>query len=777
MNFQTFQSNSPTPQREIRFMSSPEFVGVLRQLRCSLLVSTYQAGKLMCLGAVDKGLEVRCYNFDQPMGMAIGSQFIAVGTRHQIWFLQSARQLAARLNAGGPYDACYLARRSHFTQDVHIHELAWGSSGELWFVNTRFSCLCTLHDEYSFVPRWKPQFVTDYAAEDRCHLNGLAMVGGRPIFATALAETDTPDGWRADKAHTGCLIDVNQGHSIVRHLTMPHSPRVHGGRLFVLNSGKGELVLVDPRSGSCNTVSRQPGYARGLDFAGPYAFVGLSKIRETNTFGGMPIAEQLAELKCGVAVVDLRNGRHIGHFELCAGVDEIFDVRVLPNTTRPFFSGPLSTVDGTLPVWLAAPAEAETISKSSQATAAGHTTSTPKLDRSPVAIRGFEEGMRLTEEGQYVAAIQQFEEALRHSPNFPEALCNLGVAEQYAGRFAESISHFREALDQRPEMPAAHFNLSMSLFLNGELAEAWDEYEWRWQCEAFGPRPTFPDHVAPRWQGEPLANEGLLIFGEQGIGDEIMFAACIPELADRAARCLLICEPRLAPLFQRSYPKVRVFPCDEAEAAQREFLSSQATFQIPCASVPRFVRRELAHFPRQEQFLVADPQRVLHWKRRYDALGGKLRVGISWRGGKNPIEQQRRSIPLKQWCELFAIPGIHYVNLQYGKHDAELKEVSSERLATFSELDPLRDLDEFAAAVSALDLVITIDNSAVHIAGALGVPTWALLSFPSASYWRWFGQGPETAWYRRVELMRKLETQPWADLLVQARDRLRHLIA
>jgi uncharacterized protein (TIGR03032 family) len=147
---------------------------------------------------------------------------------------------------------------------------------ELWIVNTRFSCLCTLHPDYSFVPRWRPPFVTALAAEDRCHLNGLAMVDGRPQYMTALGETDTPGGWRENKPHGGCLIDLPSGETVCRGLSMPHSPRWHDGRLWLLESGTGRLALVDLAAGRCRPVAELPGFARGLALVGPYAFIGLS---------------------------------------------------------------------------------------------------------------------------------------------------------------------------------------------------------------------------------------------------------------------------------------------------------------------------------------------------------------------------------------------------------------------------------------------------------------------------------------------------------------------
>ena len=268
------------------------------------------------------------------MGLAVDGRRLALGTRKEVWFLRNAPDIAPRVEPAGRHDACFLPRSAHVTGDIGVHELAWAGE-ELWVVNTRFSCLCTLHPDYSFVPRWRPPFVTALAAEDRCHLNGLAIVDGRPRYVTALGETDTANGWRANKPRGGCLMDVASGEVISRGLSMPHSPRWHDGRLWLLESGTGQLVLVDPATGRRQPVAELPGFARGLALAGPYAFVGLSKIRTTSAMDGVPLADRREQLKCGVAVVDLRSGRVVALLEFQTAVEEIFDVQLLPGLRFP----------------------------------------------------------------------------------------------------------------------------------------------------------------------------------------------------------------------------------------------------------------------------------------------------------------------------------------------------------------------------------------------------------------------------------------------------------
>jgi uncharacterized protein (TIGR03032 family) len=268
--------------------------------------------------------------FPSPMGLALadGGARLAVGTTLQVWEFRDVPAVARRLGPAGRHDACFLPRSSH----VLIHEMAYGAGGRLWFVNTRFSCLATLDPEASFTPRWRPPFVTELEPSDRCHLNGLGMVGGRPRYVTALGETDEMAGWRADKARGGVLRDVSSGEVLCRGLSMPHSPRWHGGRLWVCESGAGTLGTVDLGTGRYEAVAAVPGFTRGLDMVGDLAFVGLSQVRESAVFSGIPITDRLApaERTCGVCVVDLRRGEPVALLKFTSGVQEVFAVSVLP---------------------------------------------------------------------------------------------------------------------------------------------------------------------------------------------------------------------------------------------------------------------------------------------------------------------------------------------------------------------------------------------------------------------------------------------------------------
>jgi uncharacterized protein (TIGR03032 family) len=325
------QNGQPSELRSVHTSNLPQ---LLDQFGISLLVSTYQAGKLIVVRVDDGKLNTHFRSFVQPMGMAVQGNRLAIGTKLQVWELCNQPEVGRNLEPAGRHDACFLPRACHVTGDIRIHEIAWADE-ELWIVNTRFSCLCTLDRNHSFVPRWRPPFVSGLAPEDRCHLNGLAMIDGQPRYVTVLGETDTAAGWRANKANGGCLIDVLSGETLVRGLSMPHSPRWYDDKLWLLESGTGSISLVDLNAGRAEEIGQVPGFTRGIDFCGPYAFVGLSQVRESAVFSGLPITQRLQERTCGVWVVDLRNGQTVGFLRFESGVQEIFAVQVLHGIRFP----------------------------------------------------------------------------------------------------------------------------------------------------------------------------------------------------------------------------------------------------------------------------------------------------------------------------------------------------------------------------------------------------------------------------------------------------------
>ncbi len=437
---------------------------MLRQLRCTLLVSTYQAGKLIAVGRGEQGLQLSLHEFDQAMGIAVAANTIAVGARGQVWFLADNSQLAPMIEPRGVYDRCFLPRTSTVTGGIHVHELAWGQDAhgepELWLVNTLFSCLINLHPAHSFVPRWRPPFISRLAGEDRCHLNGLGMRDGRPAFVTAMSQTDEPGGWRADKNRTGCVLDVGSGEAITTGLAMPHSPRWHGGRLLVLNSGWGTIESVDVNSGERTHIEAVPGFTRGLACRGNLAFIGLSRIRETAVFGGVPIAAHHEQLKCGLGVVDLDRATTVATLEFESGIEEIFDVQIVPETDCLALAGG----DRGEEIWVVPPgteapirnglsdqAVTTAVSRALALQGEGRPAEAAAILNRMAASRPRSAeianhlGNALQEAGNQGAALEAYRRAASADPSFGPALQNLGYLLIAQGRTEEGIQHITQA--------------------------------------------------------------------------------------------------------------------------------------------------------------------------------------------------------------------------------------------------------------------------------------------------------------------------------------------
>lgn len=325
--------NSPQ-HSPLRSVNSSNLVDILDQLGCSLLVSTYQTGKLVAVRNDGAGVNTHFRQFESPMGLDLRGGRLAIGTRSQVYEYHNVPNLIEKLEPPGKHDACFVPRRSHYTGDIRIHEVAYAGD-ELWLVNTRFSCLCTLDPDHSFIPRWRPPFVTALAAEDRCHLNGLAVVDDQVRFVSMLGTSDKAGGWRESKASGGQIMDVPSSEPVVTGLSMPHSPRWYRGRLWVLESGEGSIGVCDLDTGKVETVAQLPGFTRGLSFIGPLAFIGLSEVRESTTFGGLPLTGRLEERQCGVWVVNIETGNTIAFLRFEDLVEEIFAVLVVPGIRFP----------------------------------------------------------------------------------------------------------------------------------------------------------------------------------------------------------------------------------------------------------------------------------------------------------------------------------------------------------------------------------------------------------------------------------------------------------
>ncbi|MCP4701648.1 MAG: TIGR03032 family protein [Gammaproteobacteria bacterium] len=318
--------------------NTPEFPDILETLGCTLVLSTYQAGKVILLSTQNGRLIQLPRAFPKPMGIAVEGRRMAIATREETVVLADAPKLApAYPKQPGIYDGLFVPRATYYTGELDIHDMAWGEKG-LWAVNTRFSCLALIDEHYSFTPAWQPKFIDALTPDERCHLNGLALADGRPRYVTALGMSNTTEGWRENKLSGGILMDTDSQEIIVHGLAMPHSPRLYDKRLYLLNSARGELVHVDPGSGHLETVSRIPGFVRGMARCGDYVFIGVSKLRHKHqTFGDLPIAKE--SVFCGVVALHLSSGRLAGSVRYVNACEEIYDVQIIDKLRRPGILG------------------------------------------------------------------------------------------------------------------------------------------------------------------------------------------------------------------------------------------------------------------------------------------------------------------------------------------------------------------------------------------------------------------------------------------------------
>ena len=360
--------NSATPSTSapsLEITASRQFTSWLAEQNLSLAFTTYQAGKVFFIGLQPNGqLSVFERSFERCMGLYAEGSTLYMSSLYQLWRFENALS-AGEVHNG--YDGVYVPQVGYITGDLDVHDvvlevppqpplsrgeqekqsfvppLTKGGLGGVIFVNTLFSCLATVSEKYSFIPLWQPPFISKLAAEDRCHLNGLALRDGQPRYVTAVSQSDVADGWRDRRPDGGCVIDISSNEIILTGLSMPHSPRWYRDKLWLLNSGTEEFGYADIERGVFEPVAFCPGYMRGCAFSGDFAIVGLSKPRHNKTFSGLSLDDNLrakdAEPRCGLVVIDLRNGDIVHSLRIEGVVEELYDVQVLPGVRRPMAIG------------------------------------------------------------------------------------------------------------------------------------------------------------------------------------------------------------------------------------------------------------------------------------------------------------------------------------------------------------------------------------------------------------------------------------------------------
>lgn len=313
---------------------------------CSLALTTYQAGRLFLIGRKPDG-SIRANErlIEQCQGLWTDGRSLWTSGLYALWRFEN--DLAGDAARADGVDRRFVPREGRVTGQIDVHDIGIGDLGQFGgapgrgpiFVTTAYNCLATTSETDSFRPLWRPPFISALIAEDRCHLNGLAMDGDRAAFVSAVSRSDVADGWRERRRDGGVVLDIASGEAVATGLSMPHSPRLYDGRLWVLNSGRGELCTIDPATGELTVIAFCPGYARGLAFVGRHAVIGLSRPRRNQTFEGLELGERLAardaEPRCGLIVVDIDTGRTIEWLRFEHTIDELYDVAVLPGVRQP----------------------------------------------------------------------------------------------------------------------------------------------------------------------------------------------------------------------------------------------------------------------------------------------------------------------------------------------------------------------------------------------------------------------------------------------------------
>lgn len=379
----------------------------------------------------------------------------------------------------------------------------------------------------------------------------------------------------------------------------------------------------------------------------------------------------------------------------------------------------------------------------------------------------------LKKRGQLEAAKDACHKALMYNPRLANAWNNLGVINLQLGMPEEAFSCYQQAIALNSDHADAHFNLALFHLLKGNFTDGWHEYEWRLKSR----KDLYSGLNIPRYDGSGLEGKTLFIYSEQAVGEELQFSSCLPDAAAITQSCLFECDARLVPLFSRSFPSITVVPAPADTGTGLHPDLPQPDYRLPLGSLPLYFRNSPVPFQQRAPWLLPCPKAARKWHDRYDALGNGLKVGISWRGGSSSELRRLRSTTLQQWESLFAVSGINFINLQYGSCADELAAIRSRlgiTIHSWDDADPLHDLDDFAAQVSTLDLVISIDNSTVHMAGAVGCQVWCLV--PHVPDWRWMLHRYDSPWYPTMRIFRQRQAQQWAPVFEEVAMELVRLI-
>ena len=738
------------------------FPQLLTQANASLVVSTYQAGKLILLRANEESLNTHFVNLPKPMGVAFQNGRLSVGSGANVIDYFNMANVGAKVEPVDTHDGAFLPRRTHVTGDIDIHEMGFDSDNELWIVNTKMSCLCTLDINHSIVPRWRPPFISGYDLTDRCHLNGLAVRDGKPKYVSALGTSDKPAGWRENKAFGGMIMDVDSNEMIIEGLSMPHSPRWYRDKLWVLESGAGQLITVDEKTGEKTVVAQVPGFCRGIDFIERYAIIGLSEVRETAVFAGLPLTEREQDRKCGVWIVDIETGDTVGYLVFSGGVQEIFSVQLVPwkypallDLNDPLLHTSYSIPDEAIKDFTPPDPKQVRIEK-----AIGH----HRRGEFDDAIKDYKEilkddpdnvtilyhlGVGLSDTEQWDDAIKYLEQAIKQQDNHAEAHNSLGHA--HAGKldFKKAIKSYEAAIAADQKYATAHFNRGCVMLKLGDYAEGWKEYEWRWKMPTFQPFSC----PQPQWQGEDIKDKTILVHTEQGNGDAIQFARFLPEVKSRCKKLIIVCTEPLRLLFKE-------MDCVDEVRLPGNLPADLFDTYCPIMSLAGVLEIDEASLPASTPYISISKQVVVPTLED----NGKPKIGLVWAGSPTQQINHHRSCPIEDMMAITADEQYDFYSLQL-PISTEHQEVLGKHNITNLEQE-LVSYSHTGALIQQMDLVISVCTSVVHLSGALNIPSIVVLS-PHAD-WRWLVDEKQSTWYPNTKILRQKKSGDWAEIVKRA---------
>ena len=744
----------------------PEF---LAQTGISLLVSTYQAGKLIMLRHQDGVLNTHFVDMQKPMGIALQDPHLAVGSSFQLTHYFNMPDVGAKVEPQNTHNSCYVPREVHITGDIDIHEMSFTTEGELWLVNTKMSCLCTLDTQYSVVPQWRPPFISGYDLTDRCHLNGLAMKDGKPTYVSALGTTDTAAGWRENKAAGGMLMDIRDNKMIASGLSMPHSPRWYQDKLWVLESGAGTLATVDLETGNLTTIVELPGFTRGIDFIGRYAIIGLSQVRETAVFAGLPLTERCEERQCGIYIVDIEEKKVVAYVMFSGDVQEIFSVQILPSS----FPAVLSMEDPLLRSTYAIPDEAlkdlsEPDPEQTRFEEANILAGKGKFDEAIKAYKSYladfpdknmayiNLGMTYLNASKWKEAVDSLQDALKRESHNADAQNSLGQAWAGLHEWENAIDSYDKAILIDQQFAAAHVNRAMILLRQGKFKEGFETFEWRWKI----PGLKSLDCSQPQWKGENISDKTILVHTEQSNSDIIQFARFIPLLAKHCKKVIVLC-PEPFRLFFKGVGGVNEV------RLPNQVKNEDFDYYVPIMSLANTLKITLKSLPAETPYWSI-PTEVAVPKLKTDK---SLKVGLIWKSDPTGNQQATDTCSAEQLLQLTSsFENIQFYNLQTPTTEDEAKLLKQRNVINLE--SELVSYAHAGAILKQLDLLISVDSSIAHLSASLGIKTQLLLN--QNSHWTWMDDRNDSPWYPSLKLLRKGEFTPWESMISQVTKSLRH---